>query len=323
MPTKTRLNKKSLNISRAKLSRPSSLASSYTVPVQTELDERSPQTLAQLKAQREKQETRGHDYLHNISFENSNSRSNLYSVQPKLTIGQPNDKYEQEADQVASQVVNNINNPSQVAQKQETPEEEVQTKPLSESIQRQEEREEEELARKPLPESLQRQINEEDEGEEEVMPKLESIQRQPMEEEEEMMQPKLESLQRQEEEEEEVQPKSTGGTQANASLGLEQSIQQARGNGQGLDHNIRQPMENAFGVDFSGVRVHTDSTSDMMNRSIQARAFTTGQDVFFRQGEYNPSNRGGQELLAHELTHVVQQTGGITKKPVQKKKILI
>nr|MCM0593799.1 DUF4157 domain-containing protein [Gloeotrichia echinulata DEX184] len=66
----------------------------------------------------------------------------------------------------------------------------------------------------------------------------------------------------------------------------------------------------AFGADFSGVKVHTDGQSDQLNRSIQARAFTTGQDVFFRQGEYNPGSRGGQELIAHELTHVVQQNGG-------------
>jgi hypothetical protein len=82
-------------------------------------------------------------------------------------------------------------------------------------------------------------------------------------------------------------------------------------------------MENAFGADFGGVRVHTDSTSDTMNRAIQARAFTTGKDVFFRQGEYNPSSRNGQELLAHELTHVVQQTGGVRQKSVQKKKLII
>ncbi|OBQ24581.1 MAG: hypothetical protein AN488_00015 [Anabaena sp. WA113] len=70
-------------------------------------------------------------------------------------------------------------------------------------------------------------------------------------------------------------------------------------------------MEKAFGgVDFSQVKVHNDAVSDQLNQSIQARAFTTGQDVFFRGGEYNPGSRGGQELLAHELTHVVQQSGG-------------
>ncbi|MEH2008525.1 eCIS core domain-containing protein [Nostoc sp.] len=88
---------------------------------------------------------------------------------------------------------------------------------------------------------------------------------------------------------------------------LEASINQARGGGQPMANNIRQPMEKAFGADFSGVKIHTNSQSDQLNQSIQARAFTTGQDVFFRQGEYNPASRGGQELIAHELTHVVQQ----------------
>ncbi|NEO85805.1 MAG: DUF4157 domain-containing protein, partial [Spirulina sp. SIO3F2] len=79
--------------------------------------------------------------------------------------------------------------------------------------------------------------------------------------------------------------------------------------GQPLADSVRQPMENAFGANFGGVRIHTDNTADQLNRSIQAQAFTTGQDVFFRQGAYTPTNKGGQELLAHELTHVVQQSG--------------
>ena len=69
-----------------------------------------------------------------------------------------------------------------------------------------------------------------------------------------------------------------------------------------------------MGADFSGVRVHTDTQSDQLNRSIQAKAFTTGQDVFFRSGEYNPGSKGGQELIAHELTHVVQQNGSTVQK---------
>jgi hypothetical protein len=66
-------------------------------------------------------------------------------------------------------------------------------------------------------------------------------------------------------------------------------------------------MEREFGADFGGVRVHTGAQADILARSIQAKAFTTGQDVFFRQGAYEPGLRGGQELIAHELTHVVQQ----------------
>ena len=88
---------------------------------------------------------------------------------------------------------------------------------------------------------------------------------------------------------------------------LESSIHQARGGGQPLPNPIRVPMEQAFGADFSGVRIHADAGSDELARSIQAEAFTTGRDVYFRQAAYEPRSRGGQELLADELNHVVQQ----------------
>lgn len=90
---------------------------------------------------------------------------------------------------------------------------------------------------------------------------------------------------------------------------VEQTIQQARGSGQALDHSVRTQMEPALQADFSGVRVHTDGQADNLNRSLSARAFATGQDIFFKQGEYNPGSSTGRELLAHELTHVVQQNG--------------
>ncbi len=97
--------------------------------------------------------------------------------------------------------------------------------------------------------------------------------------------------------------------------GIERSIDQARGNGQGIDHHTRTQMEGAFGADFSAVRIHTDARADGLSESLSARAFATGRDVFFRSGEYNPGSSSGRELLAHELTHVVQQTGdGIHRK---------
>jgi hypothetical protein len=121
------------------------------------------------------------------------------------------------------------------------------------------------------------------------------------------------SIQRDEAIEEELQMKSLVQRRENlgggeASPDLESSIQSARGGGKSLDVNLQTKMGQAMGADFSGVKVHTDSQSDQLNQSIQAKAFTTGQDVFFRQGAYEPSSRGGQELIAHELTHVVQQS---------------
>lgn len=97
-----------------------------------------------------------------------------------------------------------------------------------------------------------------------------------------------------------------------ASNTLETSINQMRGGGQALDTTVRRQMEGAFGVDFSNVRIHTDSQANAMNQALYARAFTTGTDIFFRSGEYQPHQSAGQHLLAHELTHVVQQSGGTT-----------
>lgn len=91
---------------------------------------------------------------------------------------------------------------------------------------------------------------------------------------------------------------------------VEHEIQQARGQGQALDGGVKIQMESALGTKFDGVRVHTNRTSDQLNQSLNARAFTTGQDIFFSQGAYSPGSSGGRELLAHELTHVVQQHGG-------------
>ncbi|SRR5216684_3058924 len=91
---------------------------------------------------------------------------------------------------------------------------------------------------------------------------------------------------------------------------VQSAIESARGGGQALDSQVQRKMESAFGVDFSAVRVHTDGEAHALNEAVNAAAFTTGQDIFFRQGEYRPHSSSGQELLAHELTHVVQQSGG-------------
>lgn len=87
-------------------------------------------------------------------------------------------------------------------------------------------------------------------------------------------------------------------------------INHERGGGQTLDSNVQAKMGEATGQDFSGVKVHTGSEAHALNEELSAKAFTTGQDIFFREGAYDPGSSGGQELLAHELTHVVQQRSG-------------
>lgn len=102
--------------------------------------------------------------------------------------------------------------------------------------------------------------------------------------------------------------------------GLESQLQSARGSGSQLPESTRSRMESGFGRDFSGVRVHTGSDAVQMNRDIGARAFTHGNDIYFNSSEYNPNSPGGDHLLAHELTHTVQQgaakTGGVQRKQV-------
>ena len=93
-----------------------------------------------------------------------------------------------------------------------------------------------------------------------------------------------------------------------ASAKLSGEINRARGGGQSLDAGLQKSMGQAMGADFSGVRVHRSARADSLNQSLGARAFTTGRDLFFRKGEYQPGSRQGQKLIAHELTHVVQQT---------------
>ena len=87
-------------------------------------------------------------------------------------------------------------------------------------------------------------------------------------------------------------------------------IDASRGGGQELDPGVQESMGAAMGQDFSDVRVHTSPESDDLNKQLGAEAFTTGSDVFFSDGAYEPETGSGQELIAHELTHVTQQGGG-------------
>jgi hypothetical protein len=90
---------------------------------------------------------------------------------------------------------------------------------------------------------------------------------------------------------------------------FEQQLHATQGRGQPLPAGLREEFEAKFGADFRRVRIHTDTLADRLSQAIQAKAFTTGRDVFFGQGTYEPGSRSGQELIVHELTHVVQQCG--------------
>src|SRR5436309_6137602 len=82
------------------------------------------------------------------------------------------------------------------------------------------------------------------------------------------------------------------------------------GGGSPLDRDTRGFMESRLGADFSDVRVHTDSKATESAKSVQAHAYTVGNDVVFQSAKYEPESDSGKRMLAHELTHVVQQRSG-------------
>jgi Domain of unknown function (DUF4157) len=82
------------------------------------------------------------------------------------------------------------------------------------------------------------------------------------------------------------------------------------GGGSPLDADTRADMETRFGQDFGDVRVHTDGEAHESARSVNAQAYTVGTDIVFQRDRYDPSSEGGRHMLAHELTHVVQQRSG-------------
>ena len=82
------------------------------------------------------------------------------------------------------------------------------------------------------------------------------------------------------------------------------------GGGSPLDRETRGFMESRLGADFSDVRVHTDSKATESAKSVQAHAYTVGNDVVFQSAKYEPESDSGKRMLAHELTHVVQQRSG-------------
>ena len=191
---------------------------------------------------------------------------NSRAVQAKLTVSQPGDVYEQEADRVAEMVTKAE---TSEVKRQTEEEEEVQTQPAEE--------EEEEL-------QMQRQAEEEEE---------------------------------EEEQEEEVQTQPAESQPTVVPENLETRINNARHIGQPMSESARASFEPHFGIDFSDVRIHTGAEANRLSQQLGAKAFTTGSDVFFREDAYQPESESGKRLLAHELTHVVQQKGGQLHSDVQ------
>ena len=107
-----------------------------------------------------------------------------------------------------------------------------------------------------------------------------------------------------------MRKESTGESGLSVSSSFFSSLNASKGSGSPLPTATRGFMENAFSADFSSVRVHADSQASEMSKGINAKAFTYGNDIYFNSGEYSSNTKEGKKLLAHELTHTLQQING-------------
>lgn len=98
--------------------------------------------------------------------------------------------------------------------------------------------------------------------------------------------------------------------EAQSQQSVMQRIQERRGSGNPLPESVQRHLEHGLNHDLSGVRIHDDAEADKMAKGVNAIAFTTGKDIFFQSGKFNPNTQTGLELLAHEVTHTVQQSKG-------------
>ncbi len=124
--------------------------------------------------------------------------------------------------------------------------------------------------------------------------------------------PKGEEKETKPEEKQLIQKKrmTAGGGEGNEDSASDPGAEQFKalgGNGEPLPGGVQAKMEPALGMDLQNVRIHRDGQASAMSEDLGARAFTSGQDIYFNQGEYNPDTTSGNHLIAHELTHVKQE----------------
>ena len=198
------------------------------------------------------------------------------SIQAKLKVGEPNDRYEREADRVADEV---MRMPANTLSSGGLPESrsdfELPRGGTSASIQRMCSacaEEEDELRRIPSKSPSSTPAHRDLNGSRNA-----------------------------------VLPEAMHRSNATLTSPLEQSIRHARGYGAPLPTDALDFLEPRFGRDFTGVRIHADRASSVIAQRLQARAFTLGRDIFFAPGEFNPGTPTGLRVLSHELTHAVQQ----------------
>ncbi|MBL4674760.1 MAG: DUF4157 domain-containing protein [Mucilaginibacter sp.] len=223
------------------------------------------------------------DQLQNDHDKEQQNPSNLI-VQAKLTIGAPDDPLERQADDVADRVMRaTAENFAQCKCSECEKEDKLQKKPAKEQ----------KLKRETRTAFIQKKCAE--------CEKEDTIQKKAG------INPGTPN----------VEAKSQGGSFLDDKLSAD--IQNSRGSGTGMDGGTRSFMEARMGADFSAVKIHNGHQAVQLNRKLNAQAFATGNDIFFNEGKYQPDTQEGKRLLAHELTHVIQQGGGSQDGAVQPK----
>jgi hypothetical protein len=258
--------------------------------------------------------------------------------QAKLSIGEPGDKYEKEADAVADKVVSQpesrTNQP--VVQKLSTVDSKVmdstndsrnveykrmQEKPLiqkSDASKKEEGKPVQKVSAEEEKDKVQKKGDMPKEEEKPLVQKAGDVKK-----EEEKLVQKMEGPVKEEEDKKKsaaVQTKREGNVNT-TSPQVTSKIANAGGKGKALPGKTLQEMNASFGRDFSEVRIHNDSEAADLSQDLQALAFTHGRDIYFNSGKFDTSSGEGKHLLAHELTHVVQQGAGKAANEVQRKKI--
>ena len=219
-------------------------------------------------------------------------------VQARLTVGQPNDIYEKQADAMADRVVRSMNDRSEsrgaMPNLSPVPASRMphtMASPVQEKCAHceQEERVESE------------EQNEMQEGPLRKKPIFESNAEPP--DEDGTIRRKCPACM----EDDKLMKNSDGAGPMTAPVSVESGLKASKGGGSPMPDPTRKQMESSFGRDFSKVRIHNDGAAATMNKRLGAHAFTHGNDIYFNSGKYDPGSRSGQHLLAHELTHTVQQ----------------
>ena len=217
---------------------------------------------------------------------------NAPSIQAELTVNQPNDRYEKEADMMADKMVQRLSDNYSVPDNSVTSS--VQPKCATfekeQELQKKEKKDEKDLLADKLQKKPVFETNGEPDDEKNIWRKCATCER---------------------EEKNELQPKAQNDSDVSSDAS-DASVLQRLGKGNSLNGNTQSKMERAFGTPFSDVEIHNDSNSADLSGKLNARAFTIGKHIAFGKEEYAPGSIEGEALIAHELAHVVQQTGATT-----------